>query len=207
MSIVFNEHKLNDIYFNGVKTTGMFNNEKLWPISGMLYENNNIFTANSSRNEIFYNNLPLTGWNYFVLTYKHLASGDVADYSYNRFNNSLIWRLRWHKYSNVNGKPIRDGDTFTAQNPNTVSNVQDNRTIWYYTQIPNSAEATFKLVIPYDNKIASAYWNNTYMGYGSLAGVTSFSSTWLGTDAGGFITVKDIKIGGFDNLQDAQNWN
>lgn len=175
--------------------------------SALYYSDNNIISALDANVAVYKNiNVATTAFNYQVVTFQEFGdNGKARDW----YINPHGWRARQHQ-SVGNFKGVRAAGTFTAENANVVTVTQDSEYLRYYSQIHENEWAYFKLVTDQSAKRASAFWNDTYLGYGNVNTVTGVTTVAVkkeqNTTLYRGISARNFKVAGFNNLNDAVNW-
>lgn len=173
--------------------------------SGLYYSSNDTIYASASMSTTTQSiNVATTAFNYQVITFQEAvrAKGGAKDWFINPHN----WRARQHTLVG-NYKGVRAAGTFTATNPDVYEVIRDNEPLRYYKSIPDTTWAYFKFVVDRSANQASAFWDDTYMGYGTVASVTSVDSIAVKSEqTRNDISARYFRVAGFDNLSDAVAW-
>lgn len=175
------------------------------PASAIYYSSTNTISA-SGKNVTTYENINVatTAYNYQVITFQEAGlSAQARDW----YINPHGWRARQHKQVG-NYKGIRAYGTFTAENPDVAERYIDNEYLRYYKPIKETDWAYFKFITDQSANIASAFWNDTYMGYGTVNHVTAVTTVGVKSEqaTGANISARKFTVAGFDNLEDAVAW-
>lgn len=180
--------------------------------SALYYSNNGLISASfngtftqSADSKII--NVDTTQYNYQVITFQEYAEYRMGPRKW--CINPHNWSAA--QYSAVgNYKGVRFGNNFIISNTNVKTASIDNNILRYYNQLPNYTAAYFKLITDQSANNASAFWNDTYLGYGSVnsvTGVTTIDVTCekaITPNRG--ISANNFKVAGFSDLNDAVNW-
>lgn len=176
----------------------------LGPSSGLYYSSDDMIVATAvSTTATQPINVATTSYNYQVITFQEAGTtGGARDWFINPHN----WRARQHTLVG-NYKGIRAAGTFTATNPDVHEVTRDSEPLRYYSNIPESTWAYFKFVVDRSANQASAFWDDTYMGYGTVASVTGVDNVAVKSEQrGNSISARYFRVAGFDNLNDAVAW-
>lgn len=198
MILKYDNHRLT---YPGLAGCAQYDNG---PSSGLYYSSNDVISAWSARTTVSQPiNVATTSYNYQVITFQEAGTtGGARDWFINPHN----WRARQHRMVG-NYKGIRANGTFTATNPDVYEVTRDKEPLRYYSNIPESTWAYFKFVVDRSANQASAFWDDEYMGYGTVASVTSVDSIAVKSEQmSNSISARYFRVAGFNNLGDAVAW-
>ena len=148
----------------------------------------------------------VTSFQYVTVKFNHSAYARTTWAQNTNINfNTGSWNMRAHCDNGGNRqgyKDVRHGGSFTTANSNVVSTTRDGATNWYYKSLLQGTNATYKFVIDRTNAKASAFLNNTYLGYGSVnAGITSVNSIYVSNDTNqSEVKISNAYVAGFKYL-------
>lgn len=172
--------------------------------SGLYYSSNDMIYSTARMTTVSQPiNTVTTAFNYQVITFQEAGTtGGARDWYINPHN----WRARQHSVVG-NYKGIRAAGTFTATDPNVYEVTRDSEPLRYYASIPEDTWAYFKFVVDRSANQASAFWDDTYMGYGTVAAVSSVTTVAVKSEQiRNSISARYFRVAGFDNLNDAVTW-
>lgn len=200
MILAYDNHKLTYQGLEGYAQYAIPSNS-----SGLYYSSNDVIWVSAASTTVSQPiNVATTAFNYQVITFQEAvrAKGGAKDWFINPHN----WRARQHTLVG-DYKGIRAAGTFTAANPNVYEVTRDNELLRYYKSIPDTTWAYFKFVVDQSANQASAFWNDTYMGYGTVAPVTSVTNITVKSEQSrNNISARYFRVAGFDDLDDAVTW-
>lgn len=192
--------------------TYTFGNEdgivKAWfsaiPTSALYYSTDSVWDG---RTETITIDKPCTAFQYVAIQFNQSGYGgnraEAQRYQIKGFN----WNMRWH-YAIGNYKPVRHGSSFTGIASNTGTRKTDGSDLRYYKGVAENEDAKFKLVVDRNTNIASAFWNNTVVGKGSVDASSAITTIYKESEQD--YTPRNIgriRCGGFENLSDAAAWD
>lgn len=198
MILKYDNHRLT---YPGLAGCAQYDNG---PSSGLYYSSDDVISARVSNLVVSQPiNVATTAYNYQVITFQEAGTTRGAR---DWFINPHNWRARQHTLVG-NFKGIRAAGTFTATNPDVYEVTRDNEPLRYYSNIPETAWAYFKFVVDRSANQASAFWDDTYMGYGTVASVTGVDNVAVKSEQSmNNISARYFRVAGFDNLGDAVAW-
>lgn len=159
-----------------------------------------------------------SSFNYFTYIFDaYLSSGNgAADIYLNNASNGDIWRIRTHTRHSYPGFVGITGNVtaWATQSgaPTIGSFTQDGVSYRYCSsKFTKSTYARFKLVFDRNSKICYTYIEGTLLGTVTLnIDPITISKFGLMSETGTSnetAKMKNIKVAGFENLSDAQNWS
>ena len=148
-------------------------------------------------------NANISSYRYCALKFEHVNAHPSSVWASDININNWGWNIRTH-YQAGNYKGVRIGGSFTAKNSNVASRTQDGSALRYYKSVADSTNATYKFLLDRNNNTASAYINNTYLGYGSTnSSLTALANVKISQEQTGNITAKNFNVAGFPDIADA----
>ena len=174
------------------------------PASAVYYSSTNTISARGKDTVLENIYVPTTAYNYQVITFEEAGqSGQSRAWHIEPHS----WRARQH-YMDGNYKGIRAAGTFTAENPDVVEVTRDSELLRYYKNIKETDWAYFKFITDQSTNRASAFWNDIYMGYGTVSPVTGvdYVSVQAERTINSKISARNFTVAGFSNLDEAAAW-
>lgn len=175
------------------------------PASALYYSSTNIISAKGKNVTVYENiNVATTSYNYQVITFEEAGlSAQARDW----YIEPHSWRARQHKQVG-NYKGIRAYGTFTAENPDVAERYIDKEYLRYYKPIKETQWAYFKFITDQSADRASAFWNDNYLGYGTVSHVTGVTTVGVKAEQSlnGNISARNFTVAGFANLDEAAAW-
>lgn len=175
------------------------------PPSAVLYSDSTVFTGSNwlSADRKFTKdiNQPLTGFNYYVITFDKRTDT----------RNSCVCI----EPTNWSAKPIDGyvgvrGQVYFYPTSNVSRVVENNIPYWYNSAYSEGTWHRFKLLINKANtNYSRVYVNNTDCGYGNIPGSTTAINkiTFHLIARESTFSARNFKIAGFNNFVDADSWN
>lgn len=228
MSLVFNGVETNKVMWNGIETKGILNGNVIWGIEEPTFEewvnlgSTEYKRAGGSSSTVHntFTGMPSTSnFNYITFIFDASltgSSGGAADIYLENSSNGSIWRMRAHYQQTYPGfVGIQGGVTAwtTDSSAPSIGSYTLNSVSYRYcsSKWTRGNYARFKIVFDRNNKIGYLYISGTLLGYVTLnVDPITIQKFGLLSEQGRsyeIAALKNIKVAGFKNLTDAQNWS